>query len=82
VASDLKLDHTATSNLLLAHSSTFWIRAGDSHMPVLNHIVSAPGRSFLPVNQKPAVPEGREFTELTIPRLRRLRELCDANESG
>jgi len=27
------------------------------------------------------VPEGREFTELTIPRLRRLRELCDANGS-
>src|SRR6266481_2632641 len=79
VASDLKLDHTATSNLLLAHSSTFWDTRSAIRMQVLNHIVPHLEDLFSLVNQKPAVPEGREFTELTIPRLRRLRELCDAN---
>ena len=79
VASDLKLDHTATSNLLLAHSSTFWDTRSAIRMQVLNHIVPHLEDLFSLVNQKPAVPEGREFAELTIPRLRRLRELCDAN---
>ena len=79
VASDLKLDHTATSNLLLAHSSTFWDTRSAIRLQVLNHIVPHLEDLFSLVNQKPAVPEGREFTELTIPRLRRLRELCDAN---
>jgi len=79
VASDLKLDHTATSNLLLAHSSTFWDTRSAIRMQVLNHIVPHLEDLFSLVNQKPAVPEGREFTELTIPRHRRLRELCDAN---
>src|SRR5260221_8621372 len=79
VASDLKLDHTATSNLLLAHSSTFWDTRSAIRMQVLNRIVPHLEDLFSLVNQKPAVPEGREFTELTIPRLRKLRELCDAN---
>src|SRR5258708_27234293 len=79
VASDLKLDHTATSNLLLAHSSTFWDTRSAIRMQVLNHIVPHLEDLFSLVNQKPAVPEGREFAELTIPRLQRLRELCDAN---
>src|SRR5207245_5508069 len=30
-------------------------------------------------NPRPAVPESRVFEEIAIPRLRRLRELCDAN---
>jgi hypothetical protein len=79
VASDLKLDRTATSNLLLAHSSTFWDTRSAIRMQVLNHMVPHLEELFSLVNQKPAVPEGREFTEMTIPRLRRLRELCDAN---
>ena len=79
VASDLKLDRTATSNLLLAHSSTFWDTRSAIRMQVLNHMVPHLEDLFSLVNQKPAVPEGREFAELTIPRLRRLRELCEAN---
>jgi hypothetical protein len=79
VASDLKLDRTATSNLLLAHSSTFWDTRSAIRMQVLNHIVPHLEDLFSLVNQKPAVPEGREFTEMTIPRLQRLRELCEAN---
>ncbi|HTB93128.1 MAG TPA: hypothetical protein VK728_09880 [Candidatus Sulfotelmatobacter sp.] len=79
VASDLKLDRTATSNLLLAHSSTFWDTRSAVRMQVLNHIVPHLEALFSLVNQKPAVPDGREFAEITIPRLQRLRELCDAN---
>src|SRR5260370_22600396 len=32
---------------------------------------------FLLVNPKPEVPEGGAFKEIAIPRLRRLRELCE-----
>jgi hypothetical protein len=79
VASDLKLDRTAASNLLLAHSSTFWDTRSAIRMQVLNHIVPHLEDLFSLVNQKPAVPEGSEFAEITIPRLQRLRELCEAN---
>ena len=79
VASDLQLDHTATSNLLLAHSSTFWDTRSATRMQILNRIVPHLEALFSLVNRKPAVPEGREFAEMTIPRLQRLRELCDAN---
>lgn len=79
VASDLKLDRTAASNLLLAHSSTFWDTRSAIRMQVLNHIVPHLENLFSLVNQKPTVPDGREFAEMTIPRLQRLRELCEAN---
>jgi hypothetical protein len=79
VASDLKLDHTAASNLLLAHSSTFWDTRSAIRMQVLNHMVPHLEDLFSLVNQKPTLPEGREFAEMSIPRLQRLRELCEAN---
>jgi hypothetical protein len=79
VASDLKLDRTAASNLLLAHWSTFWDTRSAVRMQVLKDIVPNLEDLFSLVNQKPAVPEGREFAEMTIPRLQRLRELCEAN---
>ena len=79
VASDLKLDRTATSNLLLAHSSTFWDTRSAIRLQVLNHLVPHLENLFSLVNQKPAVPEGREFAEISVPRLQRLRELCEAN---
>jgi hypothetical protein len=79
VASDLKLDRTATSNLLLAHSSTFWDTRSAIRMQVLNHMVPHLEELFSLVNQKPAIPGRREFAEISIPRLRRLRELCEAN---
>src|ERR1700676_51080 len=79
VASDLKLDRTAASNLLLAHSSTFWDTRSAIRMQVLNHMVPHLENLFSLVNQKPAVPDSREFAEMSIPRLLRLRELCEAN---
>jgi len=79
VASDLQLDRTATSNLLLAHSSTFWDTRSAIRMQVLNYMVPHLEDLFSLVNQKPAIPEGREFAQMTIPRLQRLREMCEAN---
>ena len=79
VASDLQLNRTATSNLLLAHSSVFWDTRGPIRMQVLNHMVPHLENLFSLVNQRPAVPEGREFAEMSVPRLQRLRELCEAN---
>lgn len=79
VASDLHLDHTATSNLLLAHSSTFWDTRTAIRTQVLNHVVPHLQDLFSLINPKPALPYGREFEEIAIPRLRRLRELCEAN---
>ena len=79
VASDLQLDRTATSNLLLAHSSTFWDTRSAIRTQVLNHMVPHLENLFSLVNQRPALPVGREFAEMSIPRLQRLRELCEAN---
>ena len=79
LASDLGLDRTATSNLLLAHSSTFWDTRSAIRTQVLSHVVPHLEDLFSLVNPKPAIPEGREFEEISIPRLRRLRELCDAH---
>ena len=79
VASDLHMDHTATSNLLLEHSSTFWDTRSVIRTQILGHVVPHLEDLFLLVNPRPAVPESRVFEEIAIPRLRRLRELCDAN---
>jgi hypothetical protein len=79
VASDLHLDHTATSNLLLAHSSTFWDTRNAIRTQVLNQVVPHLEDLFSLVNSVPAVPEGQAFEEIVIPRLQRMRELCDAH---
>src|SRR2546425_6672103 len=39
VASDLKMDRTATSNLVLAHSSVFWDTRGVIRSQVLQHVL-------------------------------------------
>lgn len=79
VASDLQLDHTAASNLLLAHSSTFWDTRSAIRTQILNHVVPHLQDLFSLINPRPSVPGGREFETLADPRLRKLRELCEAN---
>ena len=77
VASDLKLDHTATSNLLLAHASTFWDTRSAIRTQVLNRVVPHLQDLFSLINPRPAIPEGRELEAISIPRLQRLERLCD-----
>ena len=79
MASDLHLDRTATSNLWLAHVSTFWDTRSAIRTQVLNHFVPHLEDLFSLVSPRPSIPQGREFEEITIPRLQRLRELCEAN---
>jgi hypothetical protein len=79
VASDLHLDRTATSNLLLAHSSTFWDTRSAIRTQILSHVVPHLEDLFMLVNQTPTIPEGRAFEEIVVPRLRRMQELCEAH---
>lgn len=81
VASDLHLDHTATSNLLLGHFSTFWDTRTAVRTQVLNRLVPHLEDLFSLINPKPAIPEGREFDDIAIPRLETLHQLCQANEA-
>ncbi len=77
-ASDLGLDRTATSNLWLAHWSTFWDTRSAIRTQILNHAVPHLEDLFSLVNTRPVIPEGKEFDEIAMPRLLRLRELCQA----
>lgn len=79
VASNLNLDRTATSNLLLAHASTFWDTRSPIRMQILSRAIPHLEDLFSLVNQGPALPEGGEFAQVAIPRLQRLRELCEAH---
>jgi hypothetical protein len=79
VASDLRLDNTATSNLLLEHSSTFWDRRSALRAEVLRRIVPHLEDLFSLVRTTPTIPQGPEFEAVAISRLRTLRELCEAN---
>lgn len=78
VASDLKLDRTATSNLLLAHSSAFWDTRSVIRTQVLSHIVPHFQDLWMLAKTQPAVPRDSAYKATAISRLRNLRELCQA----
>jgi lysophospholipase L1-like esterase len=48
-------------------------------MQILNHIVPHLEQLFLFLSPRPGIPERHEVEEITIPRLQRMRELCEAN---
>jgi hypothetical protein len=79
VASDLRLDHTAASNLLLAHSSTFWGTRSVLRAQILPRIVPRFEDLLSLVRTKPTIPKSPEFEAVAISRLRTLRELCEAH---
>jgi hypothetical protein len=81
VASDVHLDRTGTSNLLLAHFSTFWDTRNAIRMQILKRLVPHLQELFLLVSPTPAIPEKREFEQMAIPRLQMLSRLCEANGS-
>lgn len=78
VATDLHLDRTTTSNLLLAHSSIFWDTRSAIRTQVLNRVIPHLQDLFSLINPKLSVPEGPAFAAIANPRLQRLRELCEA----
>jgi len=79
VASDLKMDRTATSNLLLAHSSVFWDTRTDLRTQILRHTVPHYRELVLLLKPQPAIPPPHQFQTTANSRLERLRELCEAH---
>jgi hypothetical protein len=79
VARDLELDRTATSNLLLSHSSAFWDTRSVIRTQILCHLVPRCKELFLLLKRQPPIPPPAEFQTVASPRLQRLRELCEAH---
>ena len=75
-SSDLGLDRTATSNLLLEHWSTFWDTRSILRAQVLRHMIPHFENLFMLAKGKPSIPQGIEFDRIAFSRLQRLRELC------
>jgi len=78
-ASDLEMDHTATSNLLLAHSSVFWDTRSVIRTQILCRVVPHCKELFSLLKRQPPVPPAAEFQTMATTRLKRLRELCEAH---
>src|SRR5260370_6856261 len=78
-ASDLNLDRTATSNLLLAHLSVFWDTRSVIRTQVLRRVVLHRKELFSLVKPKPALPPGPELAAITTARIRSLRQLSEAH---
>ena len=81
VASDLKMDNTATSNVLLAHSSVFWDIRGVIRTQILRHTIPHCRELFSLLQSHPAIPPAPEFATIAKSRLERLRQLCEAHGS-
>ncbi len=79
VASDLEMDRTATSNLLLAHSSVFWDTRSVIRTQVLRHTVPHSRELFLLLKAQPSIPPGPQFQAIANSRLEHLRGLCAAH---
>jgi hypothetical protein len=79
VASDLDMDRTATSNLLLAHSSVFWNTRSVIRSQILYHVIPHSKDLFLLLKRQPPILPAPEFQSIADSRLRRLRELCEAH---
>lgn len=78
VASDLKMDRTAASNLLLAHSSVFWDTRNVLRTQILRHTVPHYRQLVLFLKPQPAVPPAAELDAVANPRLEKLHKLCQA----
>jgi hypothetical protein len=78
VASDLKMDRTATADLLLSHSSAFWDLRGVIRIQVLRHTIPHCRELFSLLTSQSVIPPPREFDASANARLTRLRELCES----
>lgn len=79
VASDLGMDRTATSNLLLAHSSVFWDTRSVLRTQILRHSVPHYRELALFLKPQSAIPPAAQFQTMANSRLKRLRDLCEAH---
>ena len=79
VASSLHMDRTATSNLLLAHSSVFWDTRSVLRTQILRHAVPHYQELVLLLKPQPAIPPAPQFQAIANSRLLQLRSLCEAH---
>jgi hypothetical protein len=79
VASDLKLDRTATSNLLLAHASTFWDTRSAIRGQIFRHTIPRYKELVSVLKPQPVLPPAAVFQATADSRLQRLRELCESH---
>ena len=79
VASALKMDRTAASNLLLAHLSVFWDTRTVLRTQILGHTVPHYKELVLLLKPQPAIPSPQQFQTTANSRLQQLRELCQAH---
>jgi hypothetical protein len=77
VASDLKMDRTATSNLLLAHSSVFWDTRSVIRTQVLRHTVPHYRELVSLLKPQPSIPPSQQFQATVNSRLENLRAFCE-----
>jgi hypothetical protein len=77
-ASDLNLDRTATSDLLLAHASAFWDARSVLRTQILRHTVPHCRELFMLLRPLPAIPPIPVFEATADLRLKRLRDLCQS----
>jgi lysophospholipase L1-like esterase len=77
VASDLNMDRTATSNLLLAHSSVFWDTRSVLRTQILRHTVPHYRELVSLLKPQPAIPPALQFQTIASSRLEKLRGLCE-----
>jgi hypothetical protein len=77
VASELKMDRTATSNLLLSHASVFWDTRSVFRTQILRHAIPHYRELVLLLKPQTAIPPNPQFQAIANPRVERLRELCE-----
>jgi hypothetical protein len=81
VASDLKMDHTAASNLLLAHSSAFWDTRSVVRTQILRHTVPHYQELVSLLKPQSDIPPAPQFQAIANSRLEQLRALCEAHRA-
>jgi hypothetical protein len=79
IASDLNMDRTATSNLVLAHSSVFWDTRSLLRTQVLRHTVPHYQELVSLLRPRSATPLGPQFQAIANSRLEQLRALCETH---
>jgi lysophospholipase L1-like esterase len=79
VASDLNMDRTATSNLLLAHSSAFWDTRSVFRTQILRHTVPHYEDLVTLLKPQPAIPPAPQFQAIANRRLGQRHSLCEAH---
>jgi lysophospholipase L1-like esterase len=76
IASDLKMDRTATSNFLLAHSSVFWDTRAVLRTQILRHTIPRYRELILLLKPEPVTLNRPVFEAVADARLEQLRALC------